>query len=459
MSEDKINAEGSKGLINNPQGTVHQHFGNQNSHSAQGDIAYRDIDKRNINIIQFMVGNSTDVVAEQLIDKLIHIIGQIKNTESILKAYQKSLPDEANLYYDEENNIEKILDQVNEFRRLTEFSKYLQKDENLPQAIRYKLSELLDIYTPKNELKQRESKSIAYKESNRLQSYLLIVISPDYYSPDQFNVKGWLIPDNTVPFTDSNRYKPLTLDDESHKKSYLFEDVYKLLNDFLRISLDKYLLPLVNTNDLTYDLTIEIFLPSEHICTEVEHWSILDRKNKQIPIGTKYPIIVRSYERLNLNYCRDCLNDWRKNWNRVKDLLQITPTHEEFEHIEELHDCNWDEIISNFLQENVKIGFKVGCPVSEAKQEDLFNALDDAAVPIALWARYKVPDIDHSTEINKLLTSRSLMELPRYIYEQRVKTCKPKNPPEKHLEYHLSLLWEDPYRLTPDVMFELQPPG
>ena len=30
--------------------------------------------------------------------------------------------------------------------------------------------------------------------------------------------------------------------------------------------------------------------------------------------------------------------------------------------------------------------------------------------------------------------------------------------PEDHFGSHLAILWEDPYRLTPDVMVELTPP-
>ncbi|WP_375490815.1 hypothetical protein [uncultured Nostoc sp.] len=30
---------------------------------------------------------------------------------------------------------------------------------------------------------------------------------------------------------------------------------------------------------------------------------------------------------------------------------------------------------------------------------------------------------------------------------------------EEHLGFHLALLWEDPHRLTPNVMLELKTPG
>ena len=59
MSDDSIEAQESQGLVNNPQGDVEQHFGDRTDINAGGgDVAQRDIDKRNITI-NIITGSST----------------------------------------------------------------------------------------------------------------------------------------------------------------------------------------------------------------------------------------------------------------------------------------------------------------------------------------------------------------------------------------------------------------
>ena len=59
MSGDSIEAQESQGLVNNPQGTVEQQFGDRTeANTGGGDVAQRDIDKRNITI-NIITGSSS----------------------------------------------------------------------------------------------------------------------------------------------------------------------------------------------------------------------------------------------------------------------------------------------------------------------------------------------------------------------------------------------------------------
>ena len=62
---------------------------------------------------------------------------------------------------------------------------------------------------------------------------------------------------------------------------------------------------------------------------------------------------------------------------------------------------------------------------------------------------------DNSINEQKLC---DLCEYVKTIREQAYDTTtKTKNP--NHLGSHLSVLWENPYRLPPDALIKLRPPG
>ncbi len=89
MSDDKIDAQGSQGLVNKPQGDVEQHFGDRTeANTGGGDFAQRDIDKRNITI-NIITGSSSPQSQSQLTEELSKILGGGLDLESaIASAYQ-----------------------------------------------------------------------------------------------------------------------------------------------------------------------------------------------------------------------------------------------------------------------------------------------------------------------------------------------------------------------------------
>jgi|NOAtaT_7_FD_contig_21_2410177_length_567_multi_7_in_0_out_0_1 hypothetical protein len=74
MSDDRIEAQGSQGLVYKPQGTVEQQNGDRNDiHTGGGDVAQRDIDKRNITI-NIITGSSNTKPQSQLTEELSKIL-------------------------------------------------------------------------------------------------------------------------------------------------------------------------------------------------------------------------------------------------------------------------------------------------------------------------------------------------------------------------------------------------
>ena len=76
------------------------------------------------------------------------------------------------------------------------------------------------------------------------------------------------------------------------------------------------------------------------MCEEVDKWKISDSVAEEITLGIKYPIRLRSLERLNLDYLDDYLPQWYEYWDKVKYFLSKKPTLELFEHLSEIESFN-----------------------------------------------------------------------------------------------------------------------
>ena len=75
-----------------------------------------------------------------------------------------------------------------------------------------------------------------------------------------------------------------------------------------------------------------------------------------------------------------------------------------------------------------------------------------ATTPLAIWTRTDIPNLDQVTAIDEILTFQPLCHLCESVRQTREKADAQTG---EHLGHHLALLWENPYRLTPDIMREL----
>ncbi|MBD2607389.1 hypothetical protein H6G81_23395 [Scytonema hofmannii FACHB-248] len=417
-----------------------------------GDAAERDIDKRNIyencTFIQLLAKDSNlgNLSQEPLKDLDFSDIPQ----ESIRQAYQDALPPDASVWNLEGNNITQILQELNEFRRLFEFFNCLSQDESLPEEIRNKLSNVAkNIVSKKHpeEKTNKSSKDFFSDKEGLLESYLIATIERCDDDNEQFLLNAWLIIDDSVQVNDLSKFTSLLNKDEQQQGTLCrFNDIPKQLNKFLKTSLR-------HLRGKQYQLIVEVFLPSDLIGTEVDRWKISDPIVEEITLGIKYPIRLRSLERLNLEYLDSYLSDWYKYWDKVKTVLHNEPIQELFAHLEEMETFNWKSLRSSLKE---KIGLKVTCAPPKAKTKDLFKAILTATTPIAIWTRCDIPNFDHVAAIDEILTFKPLCHLCESV---RLTREKADAQTEEHLGFHLALLWEDPHRLTPNVMLELKAPG
>ena len=422
-----------------------------------GDAAGRDIDKRNTyencTFIQFLTQDSNfDNFYQELFQ---HLDFSIIPPESIQKAYQDSLPPDADVWDLPPpntdvldlagNNIEAILKKLEGFRQLPQFYERLSQDENVPKKIRDQIANKLPSKKYPEKGKNKSSTDFFYNQPGPLKSYLIATLVPGDSDDEKFLLNAWLIIDDSVK--DLSKFQSL-LDHNEQQRGKLCKltQIPTELNKFLKKAL-RYL------RGKRYDLTIEIFLPSDLMCMEIDRWKITDPIADDITLGIKYPIRLRSLERLSLDYLDSYLSQWYEYWDKVRDILQNEPIQELFEHLQEMESFNWKLLKSNL---NGKIGLKVTCTHSKAIRKDLFRAILIATTPIAIWIRTDIANLDQVTAIDKILTFKPLCHLCESV---RLTREQADAQTEEHLGHHLALLWENPYRLTPDIMVELNSPG
>ncbi len=356
--------------------------------------------------------------------------------ESVRKAYQDALPPDANLWSLAEGNTEEILKKLTEFRKLFQFFQGLSQDEDLPKEFR----ELFEKTASELAVK-KQNENVKSLSKNKLQSYLIATLSPNDNNGNKFLLNAWLIVDDLTE--DLSRFESLLDKNEQQiGKICNLNEVSLELNQFL----EKALLLLRGKN---YCLTIEFFLPTDLMGMEIDRWKISDPVDEEMTLGIKYPIRLRSLERLDLRYLDHYLSQWRESWHQVRKLLENTPNQECFETLAEIENFSWKLLKVNL---NKKIGLKVTCHHPKSMRKDLFKAILQATTPVAIWTRTDIPNLDQVTAIDEILSFKPLCHLCESVRQTREKADAQTG---EHLGHHLALLWENPYRLTPDIMREL----
>jgi hypothetical protein len=446
MNEKEIDVSQSQGAIISPQAdvSVEQQYGDRShTNTGGGDAAGRDVDKRsffqNFNIS--IGGDASESLSQQSIQQLVQILGQMGNVDRVKAAYRDSMPVGSEVWNREAVGNAEMTTQLQDFRQLLMFVEKLAGDPNIPPSIRQQLQDLMP---HSQEARQQRRTSIANPQA-KLQSYLQVVVSPSY---GQFIINGWLVLDDAVQES-GKCFHPLDLEDGQKGTVCTLEQIPEKLDQFLNESLQLL-------RGKRYDLTIEVFLPLDYLCTEIDRWKLNDPDlGFEYLVGTEYRIVVRSSERLSLKYLDRRWNAWCTNWERLQQGWHKPPDVSDFEHLSQLETCNWKQFA---LRLTDKVGLKLTCGLIESQRKELFTHILMAAAPIAIWVRCDLPHLDPLAEIDELLGMGPLMELAEKVWKKRKDADAAENS-EAHLGSHIALLWEDPHRLTPDAMAQLIPTG
>jgi hypothetical protein len=353
----------------------------------------------------------------------------------VQEAYRLSLPRDASLWgvSEEITKDRKVVSELQNSRNSPNFINCLISDHRIPQTIREKLSHMAN------------HESIKLNENRVIESYLLIEIREEN---ETFFVNGCLIPDDSVRDI-SIRFQPLDTNINNEKKGDFceFTEIPELLNKLLLQSFE-------HLKNKTFKLTIEIFLPTNYLCFDVDRWIIHDEYG-DYPVGTKYHTVIRSSDRLKPRYLHTRFSPWTTNWERVNTVGNCNPVCDDFEQLHQFNDCNWKRVTNNLSK---KLGLKLNCGLAQEYKKDLFNTILSAATPIAIWVRCDKSHWDLKAEIDDLVTSTHLFGLSEAVRGKRQQADEEDQACE-HLGAHLAMLWEDPGRLTPEATAWLLSPG
>jgi hypothetical protein len=384
----------------------------------------------------FILGSGAENTQRQQNQQMGVLLQQLPEA-LIRQAYLDRLPVDANPISSQASDSAQIVADLQDLRRLPDFVQDLVGNPEVPKPIRDKLLETIG-----------QSPSISLPVASPLkplQSHLLIALRSDG-SSGKFRVNGWLIPDD-MERDQAKRFQPLDIDESEKGIACGLAEVPEVLDKLLNLGL-RYL------TGKRYELTIEIFLPMDALCTAVDDWKICDLDD-EVSVGTRHRVVVRSCERLEPKYLASRLNQWYANWDRVKLAEQDHPGQDDFEHLGDFCDCNWKRLGNNLAQ---KLGLKLTCGLVDEHKEDLFKTILRAATPIAVWSRCDLAHLDQALEIDALIAAKPLLKLSEAVWRKRQQADE-EDDPAMHLGAHLGILWEDPYRLTPDAMMQLMPPG
>jgi hypothetical protein len=277
----------------------------------------------------------------------------------------------------------------------------------------------------------------AAPSSESMEPYLMVLVrrsndasSRSQEADDQYFVDAWIIEDSSTydPDTGAGCHQ-LMVPEETYSLVRLPQLVSELLDQCYEFIEQRPL--------------IEVFLPLNALNQPVDRWSFGDEEWSvvPVPICSEYHVAVRSPERLTPKYRRN-YPTWRERWENFQDITEdvLTPVFAS-------GDCDDLEALTlTLVSQRDIVGLKVAQSV---KLPQVFRVILQTAMPVALWLRQDMPGLSHEECHDKIdqLLGCCAREFSARLQEKRTESIKTVN--EDHICHHLSLLWEDPYRLPP----------
>jgi hypothetical protein len=191
------------------------------------------------------------------------------------------------------------------------------------------------------------------------------------------------------------------------------------------------------------EFQIEVFLPGELLNQEIEQIAPPDEEDGfPIALGREYRVVVRLANRSSKRQA-----NWEGKWQKLEEVR----TNCALQHLLPAN-CTGDELkeLVEQLTEADVIGVRRSCPPEAQWQGSFLASISRAGLPVAVWVRRDIPDLDCAAELDRLLAG-SLWELPQRVHEAR----RSKKP----IAQHVSLLWDDPDCLPPDYGQSLKWPS
>lgn len=325
----------------------------------------------------------------------------------------------------------------------------IQEEEVRDQCNRWMTAVTQELAMDLDAIKLKAQKNAANADGAASQGipYLLVKVEQSIWNPaTEVEIKGWLYYGGVYQSLNVEA-GPYTHDKLPHLMAELiYESQRKLLAEAGK--------PLAHASKLV----IEIFLPVDLLGSEIDQWSVKVGKWAQArPLGMHFLVVVRSFERVYDPEVRTfSWGLWRDKWNqRPMSPNLLTKANVYLA-------CQASDYSETFYDKLAKLNlFFLGLtlippPDSDLEASEILGPMLDAGTPIALWLRHHEDDMTRvQKEIEELIYKNCLDSIPSLIYEKRSKLW---DETESSVWKSVTLLWDDPDRLPPDVQAELKAP-
>ncbi|NJK52729.1 MAG: hypothetical protein HC936_07680 [Leptolyngbyaceae cyanobacterium SU_3_3] len=167
-------------------------------------------------------------------------------------------------------------------------------------------------------------------------------------------------------------------------------------------------------------VTLELFMPYQHLEEDIAIWSIKDKRGDEICLGLYRRFVMRSFDRIR---DRQIQRSLRSRWKKLEACVEANNACDQFH---QQKDCPSEKgSLRSLLDDQEALGLKflAQLPVDFSKRTDLFKDIIDAAIPIALWSSETDLDVAAlNAEFDTLLRSCCLTnfaELARHWRSHR----------------------------------------
>jgi len=301
-----------------------------------------------------------------------------------------------------------------------------------------------------NLLRQIETQREEQGKNVQTALFILIGYSDEAATQSQdgeaYRVQVWLIENVEQYKTARQGYRTVGLDINSGftgDETYSWEEIPDRLKQYFEQgNVD---------NDLssdTDDTEVHIFLPQQLLNCDADCWKLIKGIKDDIPIGYKYKVFVRLYERLSRS--NQYRKKWKRKWNLRNNLIQENAANI----FQIFDDCNLDDL-DGFYCELCNEGgeYVMGLKLIKAPHHDSFTdivkLISKAGLPLALWGRSNLSVSTNEAELNRVLDACILERLPQTVKDERLDSRD--KPSNCHIGHHLSLLWDDPDLVPPNL--------
>lgn len=247
--------------------------------------------------------------------------------------------------------------------------------------------------------------------------HLMVVVEPKETSTDQLRVTLWVVSDRET-YNPNNPPLPLV-----SEESLAIAELPGFVRKQIRNKLGK-----------TFP-TIHLFVPRTLFSYDVE---MQPSNTLGAVLGSEYPFVLRTNLKAH-PIGRFYHEDWLEKWEQLEQSYD-DKTDEVFKSL----DCSL--LDQNLIEELKEIG-AARLEKCDSVGEFFELIADETALPIALWSR----DPQFQDRLADVLDC-IVKQLPHRIQRERVTAFKSKANPL--LGHHLSLVWEDPKIVPPDMQFD-----